>query len=89
MDDTGSRADRIRTRQRALIVERGFEMERVEQKLLATAYESVCSTGREACDRFGAASSDGGDLATGAWRREAARRIGRGVGSDALMAMGG
>ena len=89
MDDTGSMADRARTRQRALIVERGFEMERVEQKLLATAYENLWSPGCGARDWLGAARCAGHDLVPSGRRQKAARQIGRGVGSGSLMAMGG
>lgn len=89
MEDTGSRADRIRRRPPRLIVERGFEMERVEQKLLATAYENLWSPGCGARDWLQAARCVGHDLVPGGRRQEAARRIGRGVGSGSLLAMGG
>ncbi len=89
MEDPGSIADRSRTRQRALIVERGFEMERVERTLLATAYETVWSPGHAARDRSHAARCVGSELVRSGGRLESAPRLGRAGGSGSFVAMGG
>jgi len=89
MDDPGSRADRSRARQRVLIVQRGFEMERVERTLLATAYETVWSPGHDARDRSRAARCVGNVGVPSGGLLESARRLGRSGGSGSLVAMGG
>ena len=89
MEDTGSTGDRIRTRHRTLRLERGFEMERVEQKLLATAYETVWSPGRGARDRSHAALDAGNDVVRVGGLLKSARRLSRAGSSGSLMAMGG
>lgn len=89
MEDPGSQSDRSRKRQRRLIVQRRFEMERVERTLLAKAYETVWPpmavvVGR----RADAARSTGNDSVASGVVQSWTRRLGR-CGSGTLLAMGG
>lgn len=91
MEDPNPQTGRMRSRpQRELVVQRGFEMERVERTLLAAAYETVwplapslrCHRPRES------RHAETGTAGCGPIRAPA-RSLGRRAGPSLLVAMGG
>jgi hypothetical protein len=89
MEDPGSRTDRIGKGQRRVMVERRFEMERVERTLLAKAYESAWpAMAGDAGGRADATRGAGNDSLASGLVQCCTRRRGR-CGSGTLMAVGG
>ena len=91
MEDPNAQTGWLRRRQqRELIVQRGFEMQRVERSVLAAAYETLWPpAGRVPCDRLQVSRRAGTSTAGGGpmWTR--AHALGRRGGTGSVVAMGG